>query len=280
MNTSCCSDHALHVTPSHVLERVVAGLLVSALVSLAGWRAGALAGSGVVAGIVVGTSIVAGTSWPGLVVLGTFFVLSSALSRIRERDDVAEKGSRRDAGQVLANGGVAAVVACVGLFYDETPALALVAASLAAATADTWATEIGSTSPVRPRLIVSRREVRRGESGGVTRRGTLAALAGALAVGTVVGISGSIRFDPTSGVAIGVVAVLGGVTGALVDSLVGELIQERRYCPVCDVPTEARVHHCGTSTELRGGVAWINNDAVNVICTATGALFGLLVILI
>lgn len=263
-----------------MIERLVLGLAVSLAVSLAGWRANALSGSGAIAAVVVGTAIAVGASWPGIIVLGTFFVLSSLLSRLRTRDDVAERGSRRDAGQVLANGGVAALVALGGVAGHEFVAFALVTASLAAATADTWATEIGSTSRTLPRMLVSRRQTRRGESGGVTTRGTLAALAGAMLVGAVAAIAGGIRFGTTEGLAIGAVAVLGGILGAIVDSLAGELVQERRYCPACERATEARIHRCGTETVHRGGVAGLNNDTVNVLCTATGATAGLLVLVV
>ena len=262
-----------------MIERFVAGLLVSAVVSLAGWKANALSGTGAVAAVLVGTAIATGVSWPGMVVLGTFFVLSSLLSRFRERDDVAARGSRRDHVQVLANGGVAALVALAGLALDERVAFALVAASIAAATADTWATEIGSRSPVPPRMIVSRRIVRRGESGGVTLRGSLGAAGGAVLLGVVAGITGGIRFGSGDGVAIAGVVALGGIVGSLVDSLAGELVQERRFCPSCGVSTEARVHRCGTVTNFRGGVQGITNDVVNLVCTATGSLTGLLVLL-
>lgn len=263
-----------------MIERLAIGLAVSLLVSVAGWRVQALSASGAVAAVVVGTSIAVGTSWPGLAVLGTFFVLSSALSRVRVRDDITEKGSRRDAGQVLANGGVAALVALVGLLGYESLALALVAASLAAATSDTWATEIGSTSPTPPRMLVSRREVQRGESGGVTAKGTLAACLGALVIGTVAAVAGGFRFGIVDGLAIGVLAMLGGIAGAMMDSLAGELAQERRYCPVCEQATEAKVHRCGTETLRRGGVAGLNNDVVNVLCTLTGAAAGLLILVL
>lgn len=257
-----------------MIERLLAGLVVAMAVSLAGWKANALSGSGAAAAILVGTAIAVGTSWPGLVVLGVFFVLSSLLSRIRVRDEVAEKGSRRDATQVLANGGVAALGALVGIAGNERLALGIVAAALAAATADTWATEIGSTSKARPRMLVSRRSVERGESGGVTSRGLLATLAGATLVGLIAAIAGGVPFSAADGLAIGVAALLGGVAGSLVDSLSGELIQERRFCPACKLPTEARVHHCGTATVHRGGVAGVNNDVVNLLCTLTGAAVG------
>ena len=261
-----------------MIERLVIGLAVSLLVSAAGWRAHALSGSGAMAAVVVGTAVAVGTSWPGIAVLGTFFVLSSVLSGVRTRDDVTEKGSRRDAGQVLANGGVAALAALIGIAGHELLAFALVAASLAAATADTWATEIGSTSTTPPRMLVSRRQVRRGESGGITARGTLAALAGAMLVGGVAAVAGGIRCGTAGGLAVGVLAVLGGVLGAMADSLAGELVQERRYCPVCERVTEATTHQCGTATIHRGGVAGLNNDVVNVLCALTGALVGFLVL--
>lgn len=257
-----------------MIERLVAGLFVSLIVSLAGWKANALSGSGAVAAILVGTAIAVGTSWPGLVVLGVFFVLSSLLSRIRVRDEVAEKGSRRDAGQVLANGGVAALGALLGIAGNEHLAFGIVAAALAAATADTWATEIGSTSKARPRMLISRRWVERGESGGVTSRGLLATLIGAALVGLVAALAGGVRLSGADGFAIGVVALVGGVAGSLIDSLAGELIQERRYCPLCELPTEARVHHCGIATVRSGGVAGVNNDVVNLLCTVTGATIG------
>lgn len=263
-----------------MIERLAVGLAVSLLVSAAGWRANALSVSGAAAAVVVGTAIAAGTSWPGIVVLGTFFVLSSALSRVRVNEDITEKGSRRDAGQVLANGGVAALLASVGLLGHEPLALALVAASLAAATADTWATEIGSTSRTPPRMLLSRREVRRGESGGVTMRGTVAACLGALLVGTVATVTGGVRFGIADGLVIGVSAALGGVIGAMMDSLAGELVQERRYCPACKQATEARIHRCGRETRYHGGVAGLNNDVVNVLCTLTGASAGLLKVIV
>ena len=94
-----------------MIERFVAGLAVSVLVAALGWRAHALSTTGALAAIAVGTAIALGTSWAGLVILGTFFVLSSLLSKLFDRKVQPGKGSRRDAIQVLANGGVAAVAA-------------------------------------------------------------------------------------------------------------------------------------------------------------------------
>ena len=51
--------------------------------------------------------------------------------------------------------------------------------TLAAVTADTWATELGAFSPIPPRLITSGETVPRGSSGGITLLGTLGSLLGA-----------------------------------------------------------------------------------------------------
>jgi uncharacterized membrane protein len=57
------------------------------------------------------------------------------------------------------------------------------------------------------------------------------------------------------------------------DTVVGALMQARRWCPVCESATEQRRHSCGATTEPRGGWAWLGNDAVNLVCTASAAAF-------
>ena len=248
-------------------KRLAIAGTASTAISLAGWRARALAPSGAVTATVVGTSILGRLSWPGGVLLGAFFVSSSLLSRLSPEQEIAARGGQRDMIQVLANGGVAAATAMA----CDRRALLTVAASLAAATADTWATEIGATSSARPRLIVSRRPVVAGTSGAVTTRGLSGALAGAGLLGlTTVAVSKTWPHAWRNG---GVV-LLAGMAGSLMDSVLGELVQERRWCPRCEKPTEAKVHRCGESTVVVGGWPGISNDVVNVLCTFSGALVG------
>lgn len=98
--------------------------------------------------------------WTCGLLLVLFFVTSSALSRFREADkrkpaEAFEKGSRRDLGQVLANGGMPATLALASGLATWEGWLAMFIGALAAATADTWATELGTLSRTPPRLITT-----------------------------------------------------------------------------------------------------------------------------
>jgi uncharacterized protein (TIGR00297 family) len=226
---------------------------------------------------VVGTlCVAAGWSWAALLLV--FFVTSSALSRVRaasrarRTESVVAKGGARDALQVLANGGLYAVAALLSLLVPWTGWMPLGAGALAAATADTWSTEIGTLSETRPRLLTSWQPVAPGTSGGVTPLGLAAAVGGAL----LIAIAARLLHWP---VEAAVAALAGGVAGALIDSLLGALCQSRRYCPRCDTSTERTVHLCGTTTEQAGGIFWLDNDGVNFLSGAAGAVVALLVAL-
>jgi uncharacterized protein (TIGR00297 family) len=165
----------------------------------------------------------------------------------------------------LANGATFAVAALVATIRPDIRWIALGAGSLAASAADTWATEIGTLYGGEPRSILSWRAVPTGTSGGVSAIGTLAALAGAVFVALVVAALGW-----PSTVARNV--MIGGVAGALVDSLLGATMQSRRWCDVCERETERTVHDCGTSTRHRRGFVWLDNDLVNFLSNAAGGL--------
>src|SRR5207244_2213887 len=129
-----------------------------------------LAPGGLAAALAVGAAVAWGFGWQGLVVLFTFFLSGSLLTQLAER-----RAPRRTARQVIANGGVAAVAALLG-------AWTVAAGALAAAAADTWATELGAFSPFAPRLITTGARLSRGASGGITARGTAGGGGGAVVI--------------------------------------------------------------------------------------------------
>lgn len=256
-----------------MIERAAAGIALAAVVALAARSARALTTDGAIAATFVGAaSVAAGWAWAALL-LG-FFVSSSALSRIgidikqRRTSGILEKGGERDAAQVLANGGVFAVAALGHAVSPWDGWLAMGGGALAAATADTWATEIGTLARGVPRLITTWHPAPAGTSGAVTAVGTLAMVFGSAFL--TLGMFAAVW--PRHVVAAG---FAGGVLGALADSLAGATMQARRRCASCDARTERAIHSCGAHTVHVGGAAWMTNDAVNVLCSVVGALSAL-----
>jgi uncharacterized protein (TIGR00297 family) len=254
-----------------VIRRLLVGSVISAAGSAAALRARALTPDGAIAAWAIGTSVISGTSWRGATVLGAFFVSSSALTRtLRRSGNDADDPHGRNARQVLANGGVAALAALATLARNRRSAALAFAGSLEAASADTVATEVGSTSASPPRLLISRSTVPPGTSGGMTRRGTLAAAGGSAGIALV-----ALTVMPRSRGRDAVAVAIAGFGGSLADSIIGEFAQERRYCWRCAQACESHVHRCGSKTEHVGGVAGIDNDVVNLVATATGAAIAL-----
>jgi uncharacterized protein (TIGR00297 family) len=216
----------------------------------AGW----FTGPGAVAGAAIAWIVLAGAGFRGLALLGVFVVTSSALSR-------AVVHSPRGAAQVVANGWTAALGAALVPAAPEA-GWAILAGGLAAAQADTWATEIGLRSERSPVSVINGAPVPPGASGGVTRTGTAAGLVGAAAVGAA---ARALGYD--SPLALAVVAA--GAAGMLVDSVLGATLQAIYQCAACDAPTDTP-RHCGVAGRLVGGRRWITNDVVNAVATGVG----------
>jgi len=255
-----------------VLVRAIAGALAATLVASAARQTRTLSTTGAIAGALAGTiAIAADWSW-GLLLLA-HFTAASALSKLGERrkaelvGGVIVKGSERDAGQVLANGGVYAIAALAFLVFPSSVWYAVGAGALAASAADTWATEVGMLAGGEPFSITSGWRVPPGTSGGITPIGTVASIAGALFIGAGAALAGwPILFAAV---------VLGGLAGSLADSVLGAMVQARRWCDLCAKSTERVVHSCGTPTRHAGGVEGFDNDAVNAVCSGVGALVAL-----
>ncbi|HHQ47562.1 MAG TPA: DUF92 domain-containing protein [Acidobacteria bacterium] len=272
-----------------LLPRALAGFVLSGLVAVPGWRKGSLSRSGLAGAFLTGTAIYAlgGPVWWGLLIV--FFVAGSALSHYRTADkaEVArdfEKGGTRDLGQVLANGGMGALLAAA---YGLTGLPMLFAAflgAMATVTADTWATELGVLSRSQPRLITTGRPVPRGTSGGVSLTGTLASAAGGLLIGAaallliaaarLLGAPVAVAGLPWPRLVPSVLlaATLGGLAGSLFDSLLGATVQAIYYSESRHKETERAVDPDGTPNRSVRGLRWMNNDWVNFLASAAGAL--------
>lgn len=256
------------------LVRLILGGVLATVVSLAARYMGALSRSGAVAAVAVGAlACLAGWAWGGVLI--AFFFSSTALSAWRSASkraatlDVVEKSAERDAVQVLANGGVFACAALGASLVPSVVWVPMALGALAAATADTWATEVGTALGGLPRSIVDLARVPVGTSGAVSVAGSAAMVLGAVWLGTAARVMG---FDPH----VVLPSIAGGVGGALADTLLGAAWQERRWCERCTRETEQLIHRCGTRTEYRRGVRGFGNDAVNLTSTVIGAAIAVL----
>lgn len=278
-----------------IIIQLLLGFLLSSLIAWLAYRAGTLQPSGAWAALFSGGLIFGLGGLPWAVLLLGFFISSSALSRLFSRRKLAQaenfaKGSRRDAGQVFANGGLGAGLALVyawlvgvvwladlpaGLWRiaPAWPWLAF-AGAMAAVNADTWATELGVLSRTAPRLITTGRQVAAGTSGAISLAGTLASLAGAAFIGLL-----ALPFHLAAGIEpLPALALLGataaaGLLASLIDSLLGATLQAIYWCPRCQKETERHPRHtCGETTLPYRGWGWMHNDWVNFGCSLVGAI--------
>ena len=247
-------------------------LVVAACLAAVAWRLRTLTISGALAATLVGSATLCAGGWWGGALLLTFFVGSTLVSKLcpdPAADRGEAKGGRRDAGQVLANGGAPALGALLAMATGGAGLWPL-ATGLAAAAADTWATALGATSPAPPRHLLTGAPLVAGTSGGVTWRGTTGGILGATSVALV-------AWRASGSAMLAVAAVIIGCSGMLLDSLLGATVQGRFHRQACGIETERRRHRCGAWSTPTGGIAWLSNDIVNALATAAATGAGLVV---
>jgi uncharacterized membrane protein len=131
---------------------------------------------------------------------------------------------------------------------------------------------------VPPRLVISGEIVPPGTSGGVTRLGLWASVAGALLIGAMATIlSQAASLLGANGwqfkaVSYPLLAVAGGLVGSLIDSLLGATLQGVYYCERCGKETESAIHRCGQPARPLRGWLWLNNDVVNFVASLLGGV--------
>ena len=259
------------------------GFLLALLIAFLAYRAHSLSKSGALAAVLTGTIIFGVGGWQWAILLLTFFITSSGLSRTFKKqktklEEKYSKGHERDAGQVFGNGGIAALFALLHGFFPAAlwPWLGF-AAALAAVNADTWATELGVLNPRPPRMITNlRKVVEKGTSGGISLVGTLASIAGSAVIAIL-----ALFLNPAVTPALCLLLTASGLAGSLFDSLLGATVQAIYFCPKDQKETERHpLHLCGTETIHLRGWEWLTNDWVNFACGVMGAVLAVVVVLL
>ncbi len=259
----------------------IIGSICALLVSSAAYRKKSLTFSGALAATIMGTIYFAAGSlfWFGILLV--FFVSSSVLSKFRQshKTEVEKsyaKTGRRDAGQVLANGGLGMLLCILNAIWPHPEWTYLFIGIMATVTSDTWATEIGSLSTKPPRSVLNGKVLTVGTSGGVSLLGSAAAAAGGAMIGGLAWIlevlsSRSINVQWPELLMWVLLGLVGGLVGAFTDSVLGASIQVMYKCRACGKEVEV-LHHCDQPTVQIRGWLRMNNDAVNMWSSVVGGI--------
>jgi uncharacterized protein (TIGR00297 family) len=259
--------------------QLLLGFLLALVIAFLAYKAHSLNKSGAIAATFTGTIIFGIGGWEWAILLLTFFITSSSLSRAFKKrkqglNEKFSKGHERDAGQVFGNGGIATAFAALHFLFPES-ALPWIgfAAALAAVNADTWGTELGVLNPNPPRMITNlTKVVEKGTSGGISLIGTLASLAGS----ALIAFLASFLTDNWS---LFLLITFSGLAGSLFDSFLGATVQAMYFCPTDNKETEKHpLHTCGTPTTLIRGWSWLDNDWVNSACGAFGVIIAFILL--
>ncbi|MCT4785760.1 DUF92 domain-containing protein [Exiguobacterium aestuarii] len=244
--------------------------VVTCIVAFLGYRLRSLTLSGAILTVITGVLIGLSFGWFGLYLLGVFFSTSSLASKYRSRDkvsvdEIVEKTGARDAIQVLANGGVGILCALGYLLTDDVVYLYMYIVSIAAATSDTWGSEFGVLAKRKPRFMFSFREVEPGTSGAVSTFGTVMSVLGAFMI-----VCSSLLFVELDLALL--LALWGiGLSGSVIDTLLGATVQRKFRCTVCGKLTEKNIHHQVPTTYVSGWRVF-GNDAVNFLSVFGAAM--------
>lgn len=214
------------MSPTFTDLSVYIALLVAAILA---YRTGKLTRTAAVTGYIVGLSIYKGAGITGLALLAAFFIIGSWATKwqINKKSAIgaAEKNKgRRTAGQVLANGGVAAILGLMAWQSPDKAAIVqiMIAGSLASAMADTLSSELGMIYGRRFFNILTLKTDACGLDGVVSLEGTLIGLAGAIIIATLYSLCtkwGTAFYWIT----------LAGFIGNLTDSILGAMFQRRGF---------------------------------------------------
>ncbi len=191
----------IHVVISYnVFPQTVPWLIVNGVLAVAGYSARSVNVSGALGGWLLGAILIFGAGWPMYVALLAFFIIGTAATKLGYQRKAKlglaqEGGGRRGFSHAFSNVGVAAIcsIAVSRLSrVDIDPlqwmmlAYLMGIASLATATADTTASEIGQLIGRRAFLPLTLKRVPVGTDGAISIEGTVAGLFG----GAIVALAG------------------------------------------------------------------------------------------
>jgi uncharacterized protein (TIGR00297 family) len=231
------------------ITSLVLAIVISFAFGITAYRMKAADRSGLFSGTLMGLLIIVFSNVTWFLLMLTFFILGTAFTKykyeIKKREGVAEsRGGVRGFTNVFANGLVALCGAVLYGIYGDLAFISLYVGSIAAATADTTASELGMLGK-KPFLITTLQPVPKGTDGGVTIMGEVLAILAALIIGVTAFVLG---IGPPE---IILVAAIAGFVGTNVDSLVGATLERKHI---------------------------VGNSGTNLFCTIAGGIAAIILL--
>ncbi len=214
------------VPPGHMFF----ALLFSLLLGYLAYRAHIADISALLGASIVGVLIIVFADIFWFLLLLSFFILGGGFTKYKyaykASIGIAEaKGGVRSYENVFSNSMAALVLAVAYGIYPQYSELIMYSylGTVATATGDTLASEIGTTSKEKPRMITNFKPAKPGRDGAVTILGELACIFGSLVIAVLAILFGRVENIPLALL----VTTLGGFIGTNIDSLLGATLQNR-----------------------------------------------------
>lgn len=182
---------------------------------------------GAIAAAAVGLLVFAGGGYTGFIMLVAFFLLGTLATSWKKKKKLrfkakSDRAISRDADQVLANGGISAILGLLALWFPHHAGLfrLMMAAALSSATADTLSSEFGMLYGHWFFNIITFRKERKGLDGVISITGLLIGVAGSAIIAFIYCFGGftSKPFE---------LVILAGTIGNLADSVLGALYERQ-----------------------------------------------------
>jgi uncharacterized protein (TIGR00297 family) len=211
-------------------EKMLVALIFSLFLGALAYRAKIADVSALLSASLLGVLIIVFSGLPWFLLLLTFFILGGGFTRykyaFKESIGIAQaKDGIRSYENVFSNSTAALALAVAYGIFPEHSLLIIYAfmGTVATATGDTLASEIGTTAKGKPRMITTLKISEPGADGAVSSLGELAAIFGSAVIG-VLGYTLGISSDFWLSVLI---TTAGGFFGTNIDSLLGATLQKR-----------------------------------------------------
>lgn len=244
--------------------RILIGFFLALIVSYVSFFGNWITLNAIKAVIIYGTIIFGlGGFWLAVAAI-LFFMTSNLLSRrsrlyIEKKREQSSKrlftSNRRDGYQVMANGFWTIFFSLAWFISGDDSLLLAAFVSIAVSCADTWSTEVGGVRPGKTVNILTLLPVNPGSDGGISLKGTLAALAGSFLISVTVLFAGITPALPSM-----LVVLFLGFLGSVFDSVLGAQISQNK--PSLKIPSDFSGNYTAFANSL---VNWSSAGAASLI---------------